>query len=327
MGASSDSLQTVAGSPMIRATPARPGWSLGVPFGVIMSRLAIPCLLALGLALSQAAHAEGTATPAPAAAPAVTGDPVVAKVGDGVIHYSEVVAAYKTLPEQFAQIPMDAIFTELVQQLVDRKVMALAAAKAGLDKDPEFIRQIDLLRERVLEDVYVSKEIEKGITDAVLKAKYDKIIADNPGEEEVRARHILVDTEEEAKKLKAELDKGANFAELANKNSKDSRDGSGGDLGFFTRDRMVPEFAEAAFAAEKGKVVGPVKTQFGWHLILVEDRRKQEPPPFDSVKPQLQQMVVQELTAAKIEELKAGVKIEILNPDGSTPRPQITPAQ
>ncbi|WP_133636801.1 peptidylprolyl isomerase [Zavarzinia compransoris] len=301
-----------------------------------MSRLALPCLLAFGLALSQAAHAEGTASPAPAdaaapaaATPAAAEDPVVAKVGDGVIRRSEVVAAYKTLPEQFAQIPMDAIFTELVQQLVDRKVMALAAAKAGVDKDPEFTRQMDLLRERVLEDLYVSKVIEAGVTDAVLKAKYDKVVADNPPEEEVRARHILVDSEEQAKKLKAELEKGADFAELANKNSKDSRDGSGGDLGYFTRDRMVPEFAEAAFAAEKGKVVGPVKTQFGWHLILVEDRRKREPPPFESVKDQVRQMVVQELTAAKIEELKAGLKIEILNPDGSVPRPQIapTPAQ
>ncbi|PWR24768.1 peptidylprolyl isomerase [Zavarzinia aquatilis] len=291
-----------------------------------MQRLNIACLLALGLVSVQPAFAEGTAaTPAPAAAPAE--DPVVARVGDQEIHRSEVVEAYKSLPEQFAQIPMDAIFGELLQQLVDRRVMALDAAKKGYGDDPEVKRKVELLKERVMEETYVSREIEASITDAMMKAKYDKIIADNPAEEEVRARHILVDSEEEAKKLKAELDKGADFAELANKNSKDARDGSGGDLGYFTRERMVPEFAEAAFAAEVGKVVGPVKSQFGWHLILVEDKRKQAPPPFEDVKPQLKDMVAQELTAARVDELKKGVKIELLNADGSVQRPQIAPAQ
>jgi len=293
-----------------------------------MQRLTFPCLLALGLVSVQPAFAEGTA--APAAAPAATApaeDPVVARVGDQEIHRSEVAEAYKSLPEQFAQIPMDAIFGELLQQLVDRRVMALDAAKKGYGDDPEVKRKVELLKERVMEEIYVTREIEASITDAMMKAKYDKIIADNPAEEEVHARHILVDSEEEAKKLKAELDKGADFAELANKNSKDARDGSGGDLGYFTRERMVPEFAEAAFAAEVGKVVGPVKSQFGWHLILVEDKRKQAPPPFDDVKPQLKDMVAQELTATRVDELKKGVKIELLNADGSVQRPQIAPAQ
>ncbi|RJF87976.1 peptidylprolyl isomerase [Oleomonas cavernae] len=250
----------------------------------------------------------------------------MAKVGDEEIHRSEVAEAYKTLPEQFAQIPLDAIFSDLLNQLVDRKIIALAAKKAGLETDPEVAAKVELLKERILEEVYVSRTIEAAINDATLKAKYDQILAQNPPEEEVHARHILVESEEEAKKLKAELDKGADFAELANKNSKDSRDGSGGDLGYFTRDRMVPEFAEAAFAAEKGKVVGPIKTQFGWHLILVVDKRKAEPPPFDQVKAQLKDMVTQELTTAKIEELKKGIPVQIMNADGSTPRPQIAPA-
>jgi len=302
-----------------------------------MSRLTIPCLLAAALAAAQPALAEeakpaappaaAAETPAPAAAatPAAA-DPVVAKVGDEEIHRSEVAEAYKTLPEQFAQIPMDAIFSELLSQLVDRKIIALAARKAGLETDPEVAARVELLKERILEEVYVARTIEAGINDATLKAKYDQILAQNPPEEEVHARHILVDSEEEAKKLKAELDKGADFAELANKNSKDSRDGSGGDLGYFTRDRMVPEFAEAAFAAEKGKVVGPIKTQFGWHLILVVDKRKAEPPPFEQVKAQLKDMVTQELTTAKIEELKQGIPVQVMNADGSTPRPQIAPA-
>lgn len=290
-----------------------------------MQRLTFPCLLALGLVSVQPVFAEGT--PAPAAATTPAEDPVVARVGDREIHRSEVVEAYKGLPEQFAQIPMDAIFGELLQQLVDRRVMAIDAAKKGYGDDPEVARKVELLKERVMEEAYVSREIEAKVTDAMMKAKYDKIIADNPAEEEVRARHILVDSEEEAKKLKVELDKGADFADLANKNSKDARDGSGGDLGYFTRERMVPEFAEAAFKAEVGKVVGPVKSQFGWHLILVEDKRKQAPPPFDDVKPQLRDMVAQEMTATRVEELKKGLKIELLNADGSAQRPQIAPAQ
>ncbi|MDD3444777.1 MAG: peptidylprolyl isomerase [Zavarzinia sp.] len=287
-----------------------------------MQRIALSCLLALGLASVQPALAEEAPIPAAAA----TDDPVVAHVGEAVIYRSEVVEAYRGLPEQFAQIPMDAIFTELVQQLVDRKVMAIAAAAAGLENDPDYARRMAQVKDQVLEQVYVDKVIEAQVTDAVMKAKYDKILAENPPEEEVHARHILVDTEDEAKKLKDAIEKGADFATTANEHSKDARDGSGGDLGWFTRDRMVPEFAEAAFAAEKGKVTGPVKTQFGWHLILVEDKRKQEPPPFEAVKPQLKQLVVQEMTAAKVEELKAGVTIEILNPDGSKPRPEIAPA-
>lgn len=292
-----------------------------------MQRLTFPCLLALGLVSVQPAFAEGTATPAPAAAATPAEDPVVARVGDQVILRSEVVEAYKTLPEQFAQIPMDAIFGELLQQLVDRRVMAIDAARKGYGDDPEVARKVALLKERVMEEAYVAREIEAKVTDAMMKAKYDKIVADNPAEEEVHARHILVDSEDQAKKLKAELDKGADFADLANKNSKDARDGSGGDLGYFTRERMVPEFAEAAFKAEVGKVVGPVKSQFGWHLILVEDKRKQAPPPFDDVKPQLRDMVAQEMTATRVDELKKGLKIELLNADGSAQRPQIAPAQ
>ncbi|MCF4167052.1 peptidylprolyl isomerase [Zavarzinia compransoris] len=284
-----------------------------------MQRLAYSCLLALGLALVPPAFAEE-------ASPAVAADPVVARVGGAEIHRSEVVEAYRALPEQFAQIPMETIFGELVQQLVDRKVLALAAADAGLEKDPDFARRLAQVKDQVLEEVYVDKVIDPEVTDAMMKARYDKILADNPPEEEIRARHILVDSEDEAKALKAEVEKGADFAALANEHSKDARDGSGGDLGWFTRERMVPEFAEAAFAAEEGKVAGPVKSQFGWHLILVEGRRKQEPPPFEDVKPQLRQLMVQERTADRIEKLKSGVTVEILNPDGSTPRPTIAPA-
>lgn len=279
-----------------------------------MQRLAYSCLLALGLAMVPPAFAEEAA------------DPVVARVGGAEIHRSEVAEAYRALPEQFAQIPMDAIFGELVQQLVDRKVLALAASDAGLEKDPDFARRLAQVKDQVLEDVYVDKVIDPAVTDAMMKARYDKILADNPPEEEIKARHILVDSEDEAKALKAEVEKGADFAALANERSKDARDGSGGDLGWFTRERMVPEFAEAAFAATEGKVAGPVKSQFGWHLILVEGRRKQAPPPFEDVKPQLRQLMVQELTTERIEKLKSGMTVEILNPDGSTPRPTIAPS-
>ena len=159
----------------IRVPSARRPVSL-VPFGVIMQRIALSCLLALGLASVQPALAEE----APIPAAATTDDPVVAHVGEAVIYRSEVVEAYRGLPEQFAQIPMDAIFTELVQQLVDRKVMAIAAAAAGLENDPDYARRMAQVKDQVLEQVYVDKVIEAQVTDAVMKAKYDKILAENP---------------------------------------------------------------------------------------------------------------------------------------------------
>src|SRR5436305_4950527 len=130
------------------------------------------------------------------------------------------------------------------------------------------------------------------------------------GEQEVHARHILVETEDQAKKVTEDLKKGADFAELAKKESKDPGASDGGDLGFFTKEQMVPEFSTVAFALEPGKISDPVKTQFGWHIIKVEEKRTRKAPDFEQVKPQIETYVVRKAQADYVAKLREAAKVE-----------------
>jgi peptidyl-prolyl cis-trans isomerase C len=146
-----------------------------------------------------------------------------------------------------------------------------------------------------------------------MKKVYDDAAKQISGQEEVHARHILVPTEEEAKKIEEQLKKGADFAELAKKESKDPGASDGGDLGFFTKDQMVPEFSAAAFALEPGKISAPVKSQFGWHIIKVEEKRPRKPPEFAQVKPQIESFVTRKAQADYVAKLRAEAKVERLD--------------
>ena len=152
-----------------------------------------------------------------------------------------------------------------------------------------------------------------------MKKVYQEAIEKVAGEKEVHARHILLPTEDEAKAVKAELDKGADFAELAKKKSKDPGAADGGDLGFFTKDQMVPEFSAVAFALEPGKISDPVKSQFGWHIIKVEEKRDRKAPAFDEVKAQVSQFVVRKAQADYVTKLRAAAKIERLDVKADAP--------
>ncbi|HUN51738.1 MAG TPA: peptidylprolyl isomerase, partial [Candidatus Sulfotelmatobacter sp.] len=237
---------------------------------------------ALSLAL-----AVGLALPASAQAPAAAGDPVVAKVNNEVIHRSEVANVIAGLPDQYRAYPADALFGAVLGQMIDQRLMAEAAEAAKLADDPDVKRRIALAHDSVLQQAYISREVEKGLTEERLKAAYAKRMKEEPPQEEVHARHILVKTEAEAKELIVELQKGADFATLAKSKSTDAASNQdGGDLGYFTKDRMVPEFAEAAFAMKPGEISKtPVQTKFGWHVIKVEDRR--EGPTFEDAKEEL----------------------------------------
>ena len=153
-------------------------------------------------------------------------------------------------------------------------------------------------------------EAKAAVTDAAMRKVYDEAIGQMKKEPEVRARHILVETEDEAKAVLAELKKGADFAELAKAKSKDPGSADGGDLGYFTKDQMVPEFSEVAFKLDKGALSDPVKSQFGWHVIKVEDKRERQPPEFDKVKDQLENFVVRKSQSELITKLRAEGKIE-----------------
>ncbi|KQV39148.1 MULTISPECIES: peptidylprolyl isomerase [unclassified Rhizobium] len=242
-------------------------------------------------------------------------DPVVAKVGAAEITKSEVDLAVSGLDPQLAQLPDDQKRAAALSGLIDVKLLAKDADKEGLQNDEAFKKRIAYLTERELHNAYFKKHVVDAVTAEEVKARYDAEISKITPPEEVKARHILLKTEDEAKAVIKELDGGKDFAELAKEKSTDPNKADGGDLGYFTKDRMVPEFSEAAFKLEKGKYTeAPVKTQFGYHVILLEDKRTQAPPTLDQVEPQVKQLVMRDKYVALLEAAKKESAVDITDP-------------
>jgi peptidyl-prolyl cis-trans isomerase C len=253
---------------------------------------------------------------ATAAAPlrAQTDDPVLAKVNGVEIRQSDVNLAEEEAGGQLPPMAADAKRDYLISFLSDMILVAKAAEAQKLSDSPAFKRRQAFNNNRLLMDELLQKEGKAAVTDAALRKVYDEAVKQMGDEQEVRARHILVPTEEEAKQILAELKKGANFEELAKTKSKDpGAAAQGGDLGYFTKEQMVPEFSEAAFKLEKGQISEPVKSQFGWHIIKVEDKRKKPAPEFDAVKPQLEAYVTRKAQADLVAKLRESAKIERLD--------------
>ncbi|GAB6142277.1 hypothetical protein JCM14076_30060 [Methylosoma difficile] len=205
---------------------------------------------------------------------------------------------------------------KLVEELVQRELLVQDAVKKQLDKSPEVLAQLDEARKAILTQAVVQNFMKTSpVTDEEIKAEYDKKVAGDAGTE-YKARHILVKTEDEAKKIIAELDKGGDFAKLANKNSLDGKEAqNGGDLGWFLPGQMVEPFSKAVVALENGKYTKtPVQTQFGWHVILKEDSRKQTPPPLEAVKEQLTPFLQRQKLQNMIESMRKQAQVEILIP-------------
>ena len=280
-------------------------------------------VFALALAAPLAAHAADA--PQLQLAPSATDDPVVAKINGGEIHKSDLLAAQKQLPQQYQQVPLEAIFPQLLDQVVNNKLLIDAAKDAKLENDPEVKDRIAKLQERVEEQVYIDRLLAKATSDDALKALYQKSIKDAPAQEEIHGRQILLKDEAEAKAVIAQLDKGGDFVKIANEKNP-SKDSNGGDLGYFTKDAMPPEFGDAAFALKKGQYTKtPVKTQFGWHVIKVEDRRPAAPPSFEDSKEKLANEAEKNTIDAKVAELRGKAKVEQFNLDGSTFTPALKP--
>jgi peptidyl-prolyl cis-trans isomerase C len=269
-------------------------------------------LVALGigvLALSLPVHAQEAAPE----------DPVVAVVDGTEVHRSDVEAVARALPEQFRQVPLPQIYGMLLDRAIDFRLLANAAEEQDLAADPSVQAALAKARADVLRDAYIRGKIDEGTTDGRLRERYNDLKDDEGfAQEEVHARHILVGSEEEAKKVVTELEGGADFAALAGEHSVDpSARTNGGDLGFFRRGQMVPEFAEAAFALEAGqRTQEPVRTQFGWHVIEVLNRRTGTPS-FEETEPRLRQEVAREIVTALVADLRDGAEIERFNLDGS----------
>ncbi|HET6519063.1 MAG TPA: peptidylprolyl isomerase [Geminicoccaceae bacterium] len=254
------------------------------------------------------------------------GDPVVATVDGREIHQSEVVAAAQDLPQQLQQLPMQMVYPVLLDRLIDSHLLSGEAERRNLADEPEVAETVETAmsraREQVLRESLVRREIEAGVTEDRLRARYDEMKQrDDFTYEEVKARHILLEDEAKAREVIERLAGGADFAELANEYSTGPSAERGGDLGYFRREQMVPEFADAAFGLQPGEhTKEPVKSQFGFHVIKVEDRRQVEPS-FAETAPQLQQEVARDVVTDLLEGLREGARIQRFNLDG-TPMPE-----
>lgn len=259
---------------------------------------------------------------APAAAAAETKpaakDPVVATVDGEKIHLSQVRAAYRQLPKRYKAIPFARIYRPLLAQVIDIKLIANAGRKQNLQDSAAVKQRMAQIEDRVIQEVYLRQFVDAKVTDEVLRKEYKEYLKSYKSEDEVRASHILVQTEKAARAIIKELGGGADFAKLAKEKSIGPSKARGGDLGFFARNRMVKPFADAAYAMKKGEVSKePVKTRFGYHVIKVTDRRQKPAPAFEQTKAKLRNDLSQKLVAAQIRSLRGGAKIERFNQDGS----------
>ncbi|MBR0692138.1 peptidylprolyl isomerase [Bradyrhizobium lablabi] len=237
-------------------------------------------------------------------------NPVMAKVNGSEIRASDVALAEEELGQSLAQMDPATRKENVLAFLIDMKIVSKAAEDKKIENSDEFKKRLAFTRNRLLMDSLLASEGKAATTDEAMKKVYEEAAKQITGEQEVRARHILVETEDEAKAIKAELDKGADFAELAKKKSKDPGAADGGDLGFFTKEQMVPEFSAVAFTLEPGKISDPVKSQFGWHIIKVEEKHNRKAPDFDQVKSQIETYVTRKAQADYVAKLREAAKVE-----------------
>jgi peptidyl-prolyl cis-trans isomerase C len=240
---------------------------------------------------------------------------VIARVGGVDITERDLAFATADLGEQFSQVPEESRKAAILNALVEIKLMAAEAAKAGMDKEATFNARMQFLRERALHNIWFQEKALKTVTDEDIKARFEKEIAATTPQQEVRALHILVKSKEEADAIIAELAAGKDFSEIAKAKSIDpSGATNGGDLGFFAQGQMVPEFEAAAFALKVGEYTKePVKTQFGFHVIRKEEERTMPLPKLEEVEGQVRQIVIREKYGKLVEETRKAAKIEILD--------------
>ena len=249
-------------------------------------------------------------------------NPVLAKVNGSEIRQSDVTLAEEELGPSLAQMDPATKKENVLAFLIDMKIVAKAAEDKKIEDRPDFKARLAFARNRLLMDNLLGTEGKAAATDDAMKKVYEDAAKQIAGEQEVHARHILVESEDEAKAIAAELKKGADFATLAKEKSKDPGGAAdGGDLGFFTKDQMVPEFSAVAFSLEPGKISDPVKSQFGWHIIKVEEKRNRKAPDFEQVKPQIETYVTRKAQAEYVAKLRESAKVERMDHAANTPAP------
>ena len=274
-----------------------------------MLRIAAAVALVLGMAALPAVAEDKTAG----------GDPVVARVNGQEIHRTEVLREIETMGPQAQQVPAQVLYPQLLQKMIITRLVAAKGYEQKLQNEKEVKERLKDAEAQIVADIYVRRTVQPKINEDKIKARYAELSAKYKPEDEVRARHILVPTEAEANDILKQVKDGADFAKLATEKSKDTGSAkNGGDLGYFTRNVMVKPFAEAAFAMKVGEISEkPVKTDFGYHIIKVEDRRKSSAPPLTEVKDQITNQLGQEMVAQLVKDLEAKAKIEKFNIDGT----------
>ncbi len=249
--------------------------------------------------------------------PAPKTDTVVATVNGQPIMGADVKLMFDTLPAQYKQFPMEALYAKLVDQLVNRKLLAAAARKEGVLDDPEVKRRLAFMTEGLIEQLYYNKLVSDQVTEEALRESYRKQKSQMTGEAEVHAHHILVKTEAEAFAIIKDLQSGVDFAETAKAKSTGPSGRQGGDLGYFPYGQMVPPFSAAAFALKPGEITTtPVKTQFGYHIIKVEARRTAGTQTYAESVEKLRAEMSQNIIYKVMEKLKKGANIDMIQGTG-----------
>jgi peptidyl-prolyl cis-trans isomerase C len=248
-------------------------------------------------------------------------DPVVAKVDGTEIRQSDVTLAEEELGANLPAGAAEQRREQLVAYLIDVMLVAKAAEAKKVGDSKDFQQRLAFARNKLLMERLLTEEADKAKTDEAMRKVYDEAKSQMKSEEEVRARHILVETEEEANALLAQIKGGADFAEIAKQKSKDpSAAAEGGDLGYFTKEQMVPEFGNVAFQMHPGQLSNPVKSQFGWHLIKLEDRRTKPMPDYEQVKEQIETYVTRRAQAELVTKLRESAKIERVGAKAEEPK-------
>jgi peptidyl-prolyl cis-trans isomerase C len=242
-------------------------------------------------------------------------DTVVVRVNGYNITAREVQLAMEEIAAQLVDVPPKMRYPLIVEYLIERHLLAQKALKDGLQNSEEYKRRVRYYQYKALRDAYFFDKIAPKVTEAEIRKVYEQEAKKVKPVERVRARHILVSTREEAEKVLKELKAGAKFEDLARKYSKDGSKEFGGDLGYFTYEEMVPEFSKAVFALKVGEVSKPVKTDYGWHIIKLEDRKKVGMAPFESVKEGIRSLLLRRKVQEEVARLSKNAKIEFLDPE------------
>jgi len=248
---------------------------------------------------------------------AAQNDPVVAKVEGHEIRNSEIVSAFSSLPQQMQQTGFEKIYPQLLERMIQQQLLIVEGRRNNLENNPKVKRQLKRMEDALIGEVYLNQLIEQNLTPGVVERRYQEFLKKNPPVEEVRARHVLLKTETDAKNVIGHIDAGKAFEAAAKEFSTGPSAANSGDLGYFKRGDMVKPFSDAAFAMKAGEVTPiPVKTRFGWHVIKVEDRRTVTPPSFEEIRPRILRDAGRAIAVSVMRQMVEGAKVERFGLDG-----------